>query len=61
MWRSSQSDHINGDKYDNRKTNTRWLNGMENNSNYHEGRRMSDDGGGKRGGGNGGGKRKKGF
>ena len=61
MWRASQSDHINGDKYDNRKTNTRWLNGMENNSNYHEGRRMSDDGGGKRGGGNGGGKRKKGF
>jgi hypothetical protein len=50
MWRASNSDHINGDKFDNRKTNTRWLDGTENNLNYHEGRRMSDDGGGKRGG-----------
>ena len=65
MWRASDSDHINGDKYDNQKTNTCWLDGMENNSNYHEGWRMSDDGRGKQGdgdsdGGGGGGKRKKG-
>ena len=45
MWRASNSDHINGDKFDNRKTNTRWLDGMENNLNYREGQRMSDDGG----------------
>ncbi len=25
MWRASDSDHINGDKYDNQKTNTCWL------------------------------------
>ena len=50
-------DHINGDKFDNRKTNTRWLDGMDNIINYHEGRRKSVDGGGKRGGDNG----KKGF
>ena len=47
MWRASDSDHINGDKYDNRKTNTRWLDGMDNLLNYHEGRRVRDDGGGK--------------
>ena len=43
--RASDSDHINGDKFDNRKTNTHWLDGMENNLNYREGQRMSDDGG----------------
>ena len=57
MWRASESDHINGDKFDNRKTNTRWLDGMDNNKNYHNGQRKSDDRGGKRGDSNG----KKGF
>jgi hypothetical protein len=57
MWRASDSEHINGDKFDNRKTSTRWLDGMDNILNYHEGWRKSVDGGGKRGGGNG----KKGF
>jgi hypothetical protein len=40
MWRASESDHINGDKYDNQKTNTRWLDGIENNMNFHKSRRM---------------------
>jgi hypothetical protein len=57
MWRASDSDHINGDKFDNRKTNTRWLDGVDNNKNYHNGQRKSDDRRGKRGGSNG----KKGF
>ena len=57
MWRDNHCDHINGDKFDNRKTNTRWLNGMDNNKNYHNGQRKCDDRRGKRGDSNG----KKGF
>jgi hypothetical protein len=42
MWRASDSDHINGDKFDNRKTNTRWLDGIDNNKNYHNGQTLTE-------------------